>query len=398
MHFLDEWVDALIEDACNPHRMEKLRAEDLIRMEKCIKEISPSHVYTRQISVKKPFTEEVRKVMTENVKTSAYTSLLGKSPHELDQNDAKFANSDAEIINFAKDEVFKNASTKRPARLNETLVSRMKSIGKLVCGRVQGTCFLVTHSLVITNYHVYRMIQEERKKTKDPNLQIPITILFDYLHCGRIENIVQVEVDEEQDPKLENPYLDYKIFHVRQNEGLRDRVPLGPMVRDWQLSDGRVVILGFPGGEEMHDEVCIVVGYRAMLERIRDRHRRFNGVHMTNAQLLHKTEDYQGCLSYDSTFFSGASGSPVFEMNGNIVAIHTQGYTLEKDVCNQLGNVANQEYENIPTQKRKYSLMEFGVQFFSICRDIKRRHGETIVNQIFPNYKLRQGEESMNTT
>ena len=523
LYFSDEWVDTLIEEACNPSRTERLPTEELVRMQKYIKEISPSYVYTRQISIKEPFTKKVRKAMTENVKTSAYTSFLGKNVHRHGRKNAKFVNEDQHILNFARDEVFKNASTKRPARLNETLVSYMRSVGQIVCGGVQlGTCFLVTDELVLTNYHVYRSIEAERYKQGNSNL--PINVLFDYLQPEQTENVVVVvEVDEEQDSELENPYLDYKFFRLKQNEGHMDRVPLGPMVRNWQLSDGRVVILGHPGGQEMQDEVCIVVGYRAMLERIRDRHKKCNGVHMTNAQLLHETEDYQGCLSYDSTFFSGASGSPVIQMNGNIVAMHTQGYTLEvkedntpnqeENVANQeqenaanqeqenaanqeqenaadqeqentanqeqenaaneeqentanqerenaadqeqensanqeqensanqeQENVANQEQENVANQeqdnagnqepdnaanqeqdnaanqeqdnaanqeqenvsgqriKRKYSLMEFGVQFFSICTDMRRKYGENTVKKIFPNYKLKQGEEPMDPT
>ena len=390
LHISDEWVDAKIEEAGNPDRTERLRTEDLARMEKYIKEFSPSHVYTRQIAVSKPFTKEVRKAMTENAKTSACASLLGKNIDEVTTKNVKFVDEDEGILNFAKDEVFKNASTKRPARMNRTFATYIRSIGNIVFGEVHlGTCFLVTPTHVITNYHVYRMIEDMRRERENPGL--PINIWFDYLHRGQRSGIVKVEVDEQQDSKLENPYLDYKIFCVRQKECLRDRVPLGPMVRKWQLSDGRVVIIGHPGGEELQEEVCVVVGYKKMLDRIRDRYELCKGVHMTNAQLLHKTEDYQGCLSYDTTLFSGASGSPVFEMNENIVAMHTQGYILE--------NAVN-EHENDPTQVnlRKYSLMEFGVQFISICRDIRQRYGENIVNEIFPNYRLEQGEEPMVTT
>ena len=367
-------------------------------MEKYIKKIPPPHVHTHQISVKKPFTEEIRKAMTENVKISAYTSLLGKNTDELRTKNATFVNEDQEVFNFAKDEVSKNGSTKKPARLNEIFAIYMKSIGQIVCGKVVGTCFLVTDKLVITNYHVYRMIQKERNDGPG-NSNLPIIIIFDYLDRKQKENVLNVEVDEEQHPKLENPYLDYKLFYLKQNEGLRDRVPLGPMVRNWQLCDGRVVIIGHPNGDELQDEVCIVVGYSNMLERIRDRCEWCTGVHMTNSQLLYGMEDYQGCLSYDTTFFSGASGSPVFEMNGNIVAMHAQGYTLERrkeNVDYQPQNAENHEHENVPTQLT--SLMEFGVQFFSICRDIKQRHGETTAKQIFPNYKLRQGEEPIDTT
>ena len=181
------------------------------------------------------------------------------------------------------------------------------------------------------------------------------------------------------------------------------------MVRNWQLEDGRVVILGHPGGKEMQSEVCVVVGHRKMHETIRKRHEEFNGVHMTNGQLLHNTENYQGCLSYDTTFFCGSSGSPVIEMNGNIVAMHTQGYTLTKeedgqqeddhheDVFNlEVQNIPNQGQENVPRQRntRTYSLMEFGLQFCVICSDIRRSHGEDVVRQIFPCYTMDQEERA----
>ena len=400
MFFLEGWasVDALIEEVCNPSSTERLTIEKLATVEKYIKEISPSYVYTYQISAKKPFTENVRKAMTENVKKSARTSFLGNNDDSKPARSVgKFVNEDQQIFNFAS-EVLKNASTSRPARLNETLVSYMKSVGRIVCGSVQGTCFLVTKELVITNYHVYRSIKDERNNLQNPNL--PITVLFDYLYPGETERVVTVEVDEERDPQLNNPYLDYKLFRLRQNDSLRNRVPLGLMVRNWQLSDGRVIILGYPKGKEMHDEVCVVVGYRAMHETIRKRHELCSGVHMTNAQLLHATERHQDCLSYDTSLFSGTSGSPVFEMNGHIVAMHTQAYLLdrnEENVPNQQENAPNQQEENIPAQENteKYSLMEFGVQFISICRDMKQWHGENAVKQIFPNYKLKPGEEPM---
>ncbi|CAB4031110.1 FAM111A [Paramuricea clavata] len=366
-------------------------------MEKYIKEISPLYVYTRQISIKEPFTEKVRKAMTENVKKSVHASFLNQHVQVGGKN-GKFANGDRKVFNFARSEVFKNASTQKPARLNETFASYIKSIGQIACGKVRGTCFLVADALVITNYHIYRMIKDERNRLRDPNL--PITVLFGYLRPEQTEHIFTVEVDEERDTTFENPFLDYKFFHLRQSEGLNYRVPLGPMVRNWQLSDGQVIILGHPKGKEMKEEVCVVVGYRKMQERIRERHEQFNGVHMTNAQLLQKTEDYQGRLSYDTSFFRGASGSPVIEMNGNIVAMHTQGYLLdrtEENIPNQQEPIPHQEQQDIPRQRntRTYSLMEFGVQFISICRDIRRQHGENVAETLFPHYKLKPGEAPM---
>ena len=441
--FSEEWarIDALIEEAGDPSSLERFTTEDLVRMKKYIK-VAPSYVFPREISAKKPFTKGARKVMTEYVKQSAYKSLLGENDKESEGNVTKFANVDDKIYNFARSEVFKNASTQKPARLNMALTSYMRSIGQIVCGSVQATCFLVTSDQVITNFHVYRMIAQERKQLENPNL--PIHVLFDYLYNDKTK-IVTVEVDEEQDAKTDNPYLDYKFFRLKKNERLKGRELLGPKVRNWQLSDGRVVILGHPEGKEMQEEVCVVVGYSAMQERIRERHGQCTGIHMTNSELLHKTEDYQGSLSYDTTFFAGASGSPIFDINGYIVAMHAQGYTLKRtqvDVPNQQNvpnpehenvqnseeddvpnpehanvpnpenedvpnqyediqdNVPNEEQENIPEQPNtgKYSLMEFGVQFITICENVRELYGDHVVKKIFPYYKLKPGEEPMDLT
>ena len=403
-----------MEEVC--YSSEGTLMEDLVLIEKYI-EISASYVYSRQISNKEPFTKKVRKAMTEDVKKLAYTNLLGANDQEPGRNYGEFVNKEQQIFNFARSEVFKNASTQKPARLNEHLVSYMKSIGQIACGNIRGTCFLVTDALVITNYHVYRMIKGERTELGNPNL--PITVRFDYLYPEQTEHNT-VEVDEAQDTTLENPFLDYKLFRLKESEGLTDRVPLGPMVRNWQLSDGRVVILGHPDCKEMQEEVSVVVGDDTWLDTMNKRHKQFSGVHMTNLKLLCNDIKYRDCLAYDTSFFSGASGSPVFEMNGNIVAMHTQGYLLERNegnipdhgnIPNQeqeyiqnwgQGNIANQRQENIPNQEQenicrrgnleKYSLMEFGVQFISICRDLKQWHGENVVKQIFPNYELKPGE------
>ena len=60
----------------------------------------------------------------------------------------------------------------------------------------------------------------------------------------------------------------------------------------------------------------------------------------------------------------------MFDLNGNIVAMHAQGYVL-------------------PTlEGTRCSLMEFGLQFNAICKDIKRKYSENVVEKLFPNYNL----------
>lgn len=133
----------------------------------------------------------------------------------------------------------------------------------------------------------------------------------------------------------------------------------------------------------MHIETCIVVSshsWRKMLQQIHDKLVQTQkddpisaGLNMTKHDSFGCAEKYKDCLPYDTSLFTGASGPPVFDLNGNIVAIHTHGYTLD-------------------VEGGKCSLMEFGVKFHAICEDVKRRK---LHDKYFPNYNLENDEELM---
>ena len=346
-------------------------------------------VYTHGAMSKNRFTKDVRKSMMRNVKSSAYKNLLNpKNKNKLKEHEGKFVDEDEEdheqifndtqILNFAREDIFKNASTNMPARLFQPLSSYVRSIGQISCGIIRGTCWLVIDMLVITNHHVYMAMNTDRIKRQVPNL--PITVSFDYLRPRQREHVLTVEVDEEQDPQLENSQLDYKFLRLKEDEGLNDRVRLGPIVRNHTLQEGLVIIVGHPGGKEMQEETCVVVRNHSWREQLRQRHTELQrmhqdpGLHMTNEDMLRFNRyQEQGFLPYDTTLFHGASGSPVFDLNGNIVALHTQGYRL---------NVGG----------RQCSLMEFGIQFNAICEDLRI---ENLVENYFPNYNLDRTHEPM---
>ena len=378
----EERVDVIIEEACNPSRTERLPNENLVQLVKYIKEFSAKYVYTHNTTSKEPLTENIRKSMAINVKESAYANLL--SPRRKDtpsKNEVKFFDKDQQIFNFAREDVFKNASTKIPARLFPILSSYIKSIGQISCGRMRGTCWLVRDKLIITNHHIYQLFYKEREELQNPNL--PITVTFDYLHTGKPEHNIAVGVDEDHDPELENPHLDYKFLQLEESECLQGRAPLGLTVRCRPLQEGLVTIIGHPEGKEMQTETCIVVSSHSWREKLQQRHDKLvqsqkddpisAGLNMTKHDSLGCAQKYKDCLPYDTSLFTGASGSPVFDLNGNIVAIHTQGYTLD-------------------IEGGKCSLMEFGVKFHAICEDLKRRK---LLDKFFPNYNLGNDEERM---
>jgi hypothetical protein len=331
--------------------------------------------------------------MTRNVKTSAYVNLLGRSSDEFCGTNGKFVNEGQQIFNFASEDISKNTSTVRPARLHKPFSTYIESIGQISCGKIQGTCFLVTEDLVLTALHVCMDINKERKElilqqleganlTRRSELEklrpheiMPITITFDYLYPDKTAGVANVEVDEDHDPQLESSHLDYKFLRVKKDDALINRILLGSKVRSYPLQEGRAIVVGHPAGSELQEETCVVVSSHSWREKVDKRRAAvYPGVHMTNEQRMKFTEEYkeEERLGYDTSLFSGASGSPVFDLDGCIVAMHTQGYVLKV----KGGNC---------------SLMEFGVHFNAICADLRRRN--YAVEKLFPNHDLERMDE-----
>jgi hypothetical protein len=315
-------------------------------------------VYTYQASIQEGLTEEIKTKMAEDVKRSAYNSLLR-------ENDVKLSVDDRPIYQMAKECVCKNNPTNRPGRLSNMLAGFNRSIGRISCGRAQGTCFIVAENFVITCYHVYSDFIEERKK---PNQhELPIQVAFDYYEQEKLDNAVVVEVDESQQPNYFSIEFDYIILCLKQSSNLEDRERLGKFVRGYYLYEGLVCITGFPENRELREETCVVV-QSDFRERLEKRKRQMvSGIHMASIGRIHENPWPHAHVAYDTSLYRGSSGSPGFDMNGKIVVLHAQGYILD------VGG-------------KKHSLMEFGVNFGAICVDLERRFH--IANQFFPNWTL----------
>jgi hypothetical protein len=293
----------LIEEAWHPTRTERLPNEDLVQIKETMKTFYPKYVYAHRASSKEPLTENVRKSMTKNVRSSAYANLLSpRSKYKRERNDGQFVRGNQQILNFARDDLSKNASTKKPAILSRRLGQYIESIGRISCGEKEGTCWLVTDMLMITCHHVYMAFMQERAHLNNPHL--PIEVLFDYFEPVKPEHYRKVEVDEDCDPQLESSHLDYKFLRLKESEDLKDRKGLGKIVRNRLLQDGLVAIVGHPGGSEMKEETCVVVSNHSWREILKQRDEKFKrinsvfrqrqnanlqispGVHMTNDDLL----------------------------------------------------------------------------------------------------------------
>ena len=318
-------------------------------------------VYMNFIAIEDPdFTNKVRNSMEEEVKERAYSTLL-------DPKSSKPA-GDKTILSLPKKEFSNQVSIAKPAWLLSFLGIAMRSVGLLKCGSIQATCILIKRRQIITNYHVFRDIQKQRLSSA-PCQHNKIKVSFDYLDDNESANQVFVEVDEERfrQTTIVSPKLDYIILALKNHETLADRQPLGPLVRRSVPRDGLVTIIGHPQGRPKLEETCVVVPHYLWRSELQKRCQSTTpppsgfdvGLHMCKKDIMSNNYDHR--LPYDTNLFEGASGSPVFNMDGHVIGLHTQGYRLDGK-----------------------SVMEFAVTFAGIVHDIKNRYGEHVAKSLFP--------------
>ena len=273
--FSVEPMDKLIEKACNPSATKRFTDEEYNALLTGLQN-SPG-VYTHAVSSKTPWHQNLGESMTRNVRNLACKNLYGRN------DDGRFV--DLEIWNFARDDTRKNKSTKKPAILLQQLGPLINSIGRISCGRKVGTCWLVSEKLVITCHHVYMMFVEERKVSENPTL--PIKVSFGHFYPEQREKICNVEVDETRRPQIESSRLDYKILHLKEDktQSLAGRDGLGRLVRNYSVSENLVVIIGYPQGEEMKEETCVVADRLSWPKQLQER-KNSAGLYMTNLQRI----------------------------------------------------------------------------------------------------------------
>ncbi|KAM5317579.1 serine protease FAM111B isoform 1-T2 [Glossophaga mutica] len=172
--------------------------------------------------------------------------------------------------------------------------------------------------------------------------------------------------------------LDYAILKLRDNgngfpPGLVGQISSLP-------SYGLIYIIGHPEGRRKEIDPCAVITLQEREWRYSQLHQREVGVVKQDATThgvfsmftprSFPPEDYRtDTLSYDTCFGSGSSGSPVFNADGKVVALHS------------FGTFYNSE-------GKEHAFIEFGYSMDSILCDLKQR--------MEPLYKLLTAEKYEN--
>jgi hypothetical protein len=316
------------------------------------------------------FTEEIGKSMVADARNSALKKLIqpGVGQEDFDKHIQSIAQKFGKV-----------ASSAIPARTLQVLAEAAKSVGFIRCGDITGTCFLLFKNAIITCQHVINKINTKRSQSTDRELYKTISIHFNFDRPHEF-GMCDAEIDEKQMLVREGT-LDYAICGVKWVASRR-LTRLGPSVRSVLPSSGLVVLIGHPDSQFKCAETCRILpryNWHSTLGRRyseAEQHCKQNPeecyiseneeescVHIYKGRVLQG--DHLNQLPYDTSFFHGSSGSPVFNSDGHIVALHTQGYPFRQS-------------------SKKVSLMEFGVTFGAIYQDVKKRYGLDNANLLFP--------------
>ncbi|XP_028370862.2 protein FAM111B [Phyllostomus discolor] len=236
------------------------------------------------------------------------------------------------------------------------------------------TCFVFNDGYIFTCRHVvHMMVGEDTPPHQWPDIISQFTkVTFTYKDfCPPAEEWFSLEADVE----VSAGNLDYAILKLKANG---NRFPPGLVGHISSLpSSGLIYIIGHPEGRRKEIDGCAVIS-------LQEREGRYSHPHphgVAGPGLQGATQDVCSMftprslppeayrtyiLSYDTCFTSGSSGSPVFNADGKVVAVHSFG----------------QFYKS---EGKEHAFIEFGYSMDSILCDLKQR--KELLYKLLPGEK-----------
>ncbi|XP_078028651.1 serine protease FAM111A-like isoform X2 [Epinephelus lanceolatus] len=245
------------------------------------------------------------------------------------------------IQNLFRVEFGKNAQTCREVKTMKTLMDLSNSVCQVrINNRPEGSGFLLFGNFVLTNAHVVKGIYNEYTG----QLNERVTVHFSYESLNPMESGAAVEevVGFEYGPVVSSYECDWALLRVYADQTLPDAL----LKRFGFLpQSGGICIIGHPDGGVKKIDPCLIIPTENR-NQVVERHHSENPdgvlpenhhysenqqpIQMITQQFFEDvTEDVQyirQALTYESCFYFGSSGSPVFDEHCNVVAMHSGGY------------------------------------------------------------------------
>ena len=292
-----------------------------------------------------------------------------------------------EIQRIVREQFASGKNVARSAKLSKHIADIFPSVGRIVGGGIQGTCFLITEDMVITCKHVVEDMAKSQRVAS-------ITIDFDFDEPGQSNASGAIEVARLDDPRnIRSEALDYAFLALKSKpEG---KIPLGDKVKRHVPESGRLVIVGHPEGREKLHDTCTIIPKAHRQKEARQRVRKKETKCLENPQECNQNNNRVNnnhfddpiksigvvndvIISYDtSNMFDGSSGSPVINMSGEIVAIHSCGLILPESAS-----------------ATETSLLEYGFTFEAIINDLTGNEFSDEVKSFFPFCEIEKVDQT----
>ncbi|XP_030602499.1 protein FAM111A-like [Archocentrus centrarchus] len=214
------------------------------------------------------------------------------------------------IQNLLRLEFGSNAQRCQDVKTMKKLMVLSNSVCQVrINGKPRGSGFLLFGRFVLTNAHVIR--------NDNGWLSEGIAVIFSYESLEQNDGLVDVEEVVGYDYC---PGADWALLRLSAEPTLPD----GLLIHcGFDCHSGGICIIGHPNGGVKKIDPCLIVSAENRSQAV-ERHRRDNPEAVQF--VTHRFFESRHILTYQCSSYSGSSGSPVFNEDGNVVAVHTAGF------------------------------------------------------------------------
>ncbi|XP_035035355.2 LOW QUALITY PROTEIN: serine protease FAM111A [Hippoglossus stenolepis] len=249
----------------------------------------------------------------------------------------------------------KNAQTCTEVKTMKKLMGFSDSVCQVrINDGSMGSGFLLFDRFVLTNAHVVKGVYNESEK----QLNNKVIVHFSYESLNQTEreqdSVAEVEVEEVAGFEYIEEMYDWALLKLKAGVNL----PNDLLNKCGYVNQSHgVCIIGHPDGGVKKIDPCLCIApenRKQVVEKSRIKNKD-NTILITERyfekwQYLFYSENVR---TYKTSFYEGASGSPVFDKDCNVLAMHTGGY----------------KYGDIKTDTRK-NVIEFGYSLSDIIERI----------------------------
>ncbi|XP_043534244.1 serine protease FAM111A-like [Chiloscyllium plagiosum] len=228
-----------------------------------------------------------------------------------------------------------------PARAFRCISNRLSSVGcvtwKSSAALASGTCFILSERYLLTCYHVVEMMTEGAAPDSWPALVHDCAeVFFGYEEDGQKGQPLKLAAWLE----IYDQALDYAVLELESTPGTPGLLELCAN----PLQTGTLYITGHPEGDKKKICPCVVMtgypkasGYTAPeLENLRSGIAREEAEDYTHETVLIASQafnrlKFSNVITNKTEFHYGAAGSPIFNSEGSLVALHCGGEIYRKN-------------------------------------------------------------------